>query len=129
MKIHLISLWVLFSSISLGSQQIVVQDNDQAGQGDTRNFGLVANGSVVDLLVDASDSKTVRLAARLFSEDIERVTGQRPKIKNSVKSAASAPPIVTLGASLRLKVLPPVFIMVKVRTTVPLSTSTTPKSV
>ena len=81
---------ILFASSSLDGQQILIQDNSQTGTGGGRNdFGLVAEGSVADLLIDINDSKTVHLAARLFSEDIERVSGQKAKIKKNVKSASS----------------------------------------
>jgi len=64
------------------------QDNTHASTGSTSGFGIVANGSVADILVDANDKNTVRLAARLFSEDIERVTGKKAKVINNVKSAS-----------------------------------------
>ncbi len=79
---------ILFSSISLGSQQIVVQNHAEAGKGGRNDFNLVANGSAADFLVDINDSKTVHLATRLFSEDIERVSGQKAEIKNDVDSAS-----------------------------------------
>ena len=89
MKMRLLSMLILFSSISLGSQQILVQDNSEADEGGRNDFSLVANGSAADLLIDINDSKTVRLAARLFSEDIERVSGRKAEIKKNVKSASS----------------------------------------
>jgi len=81
MKIRLLNMLILLASSSLSGQQILVQDNSQAGKGGRNDFGLVANGSVADLLIDINDSKTVLLATRLFSEDIERVSGQKAKIK------------------------------------------------
>ena len=75
---------ILFASSSLSAQQILVQDT-----GSKNDFGLVVGTSVADLLVDTNDSKTVLLAARLFAEDIERVTRQKAEIKNDVKSASS----------------------------------------
>jgi hypothetical protein len=89
MKIYLLNMLMLFASSSLSGQQILVQDNSEAGKGGRNDFSLVANGSVADLLIDTNDSKTVHLAARLFSEDIERVSGQKAKIKENVKSASS----------------------------------------
>ena len=84
MKIRLLTMVMLFASGSLSAQQILVQDN-----GSKNNFCLVADGSVADLLIDTNDSKTVHLAVRLFSEDIERVSGQKTEIKKNVKSASS----------------------------------------
>ena len=89
MKVRLLYVLILFASSSLGGQQILVQDNSEAGKGGRNDFGLVADGSVADLLIDINDSKTVLLAARLLAEDIERVSGQKAKIKKNVKSASS----------------------------------------
>ncbi len=88
MTLRVLCVFVVFSSISLGSQQMVLQDDDQARQTGRNAFGLVANGTVADLVVDDQDRNTVRLAVRLFSEDIERVAGQIALIKNTVRSAA-----------------------------------------
>jgi len=62
---------------ALGCQQEMVQNDIEAGERGVDGFGLVAGGVVVDLMVDGDDSKTVLLATRLFSEDIERVCGQK----------------------------------------------------
>jgi len=105
MKIGLFVL-VLLSSICVGSQQIVVQDQARKGTGQSRDFRLSANGSVVDIVVDLNDSKTVHLAVRLFSEDIERVTGEKALIEHSVTSASSMCVIVgTLDHSSLIKAL------------------------
>jgi len=106
MKVYLLNVLMLFSSISLAGRQILVLDDFQAGRDAQKNFGLVADGSVADLLVDANDSKTVLLAARLFAEDIERVSGQRAGIKNDVKSASPVCVIIgTTGNSRLIKEL------------------------
>ncbi|NQV35975.1 MAG: glycosyl hydrolase 115 family protein, partial [Phycisphaeraceae bacterium] len=88
MKRCLLSVFVLVSSISLGSQQIVIENPAQAVKGQPNAFSLAAHGAVADLVVDDQDSKTVRLVVRLFSKDIKRVTGQSAGIKNTVKSAS-----------------------------------------
>ncbi len=106
MKMQVLNMLILFSSICLGGQQMLVQDNFEAGKGNRNDFGLVANGSVADLLVDINDSKTVLLAARLLAEDIERVSGQKAEIKKDVKSAASICVIVgTIDNSSMIKEL------------------------
>ena len=66
-----------FVPLSLGAPQLVVQDRLKASKGDGNDFNLVANGSAANLLVDPNDSKTVLLTTRIFSEDIERVSGQK----------------------------------------------------
>ena len=45
-------------------------------KGDKTGFQLSSNISSADIIVDKNDSKAVLLAAKLFSEDIERVTGR-----------------------------------------------------
>ncbi|MCF7956897.1 MAG: glycosyl hydrolase 115 family protein [Phycisphaerae bacterium] len=82
MKIRLLNLFVLLILCASGCQQV---DGGKGGKGD---FGLVAGGRVVDVVVDENDRNTVRLTARLFSEDIERVSGKKAVVKNDVKSAS-----------------------------------------
>jgi len=86
---------MLLSSISLGSQQIVIQDPAQAVRGQGNAFRLVGKGSVADLVVDEQDSKTVRLAVRLFAADIDRVSAQKPTIREQVQAAS--PSCVLIG--------------------------------
>ena len=80
--------FMLLSSVCLGSQQIVFEDPAQVMMGQGNAFSLAASGTVADLVVDDQDRNTVRLAVRLFCEDIKRATGQNADIKNTVKSAA-----------------------------------------
>lgn len=56
--------------------------------GAENGFALAADGSVADLVMDANDSKTVLLATRLFSEDIQRVTGRKATVKNDLNPAS-----------------------------------------
>lgn len=72
MKARLLNVLVLLVFGALGCQQEMVQNDIEAGERGVDGFGLV-----VDLMVDDDDSKTALLAARLFSEDIERVCGQK----------------------------------------------------
>jgi hypothetical protein len=106
MKRCLLCAFMLLSSVGLGGQQIVIEDptQDVGGRGNT--FKLAANGAVADLLVDDQDRNTVRLAVRLFAEDIERVTGQNVSIKNTVKSAGPICVVVgTINHSRPIKAL------------------------
>jgi hypothetical protein len=105
MTLRALCVFALFSSVGLGSQQIVVQD-DHVGQAGRNAFDLVANGAVADLVVDDQDRNTVRLAVRLFADDIERVTGLNAAIRNTVTSAASTCVIVgTLDHSRVIKAM------------------------
>ena len=55
-------------------------------QAEEKQITLASENSVVDILVDGNDNQTVRLSTGLFSEDIERLTGKKPVIKNSAAS-------------------------------------------
>ncbi len=50
------------------------------------DFALFGNSYVADILIDKNDNKTVRLAAELFSEDVERVSGEKQELKFNSKS-------------------------------------------
>ena len=89
MKTRLLSVLLLVSSVSLGSPKMVIEGRGRAVKGQVNAFSLAGNGAVADLVVDDEDRNTVRLAVRLFAEDIERVTGRKAGIKNSLESAAS----------------------------------------
>lgn len=53
------------------------------------DFSLAVQGSSTDIYVDSKDSKTVLLAATLFSGDVERITGLKPKVKSNIGSVSS----------------------------------------
>lgn len=53
------------------------------------NFCLVSDNQSADILVDINDSKTVLLAAKLFSEDLERITGFKAEVKDQIKLLSS----------------------------------------
>jgi hypothetical protein len=90
MKIRLFCVFLMsaFIHLSLGAPQLVVPDPSKTGKDGGNNFNLVANSSAADLLIDSNDSKTVLLATRLFSEDIESVSGQKAQVKKDVKSVS-----------------------------------------
>ena len=56
---------------------------------DGKNFSLVTKHDLATILVDEKDNKTVKLCASLFTDDVERVTGQRPALINDISDAAS----------------------------------------
>jgi len=90
MKICLLNILVLLLTSNIYSQQIIILENSQTVKVNKSDFGLVVDGLVSDLVVDGNDSKTVHLAAKLFAEDIQRVTGQKAKIKQNLKSVSSS---------------------------------------
>ena len=65
--------------------------------GDVR---LVADGKATDVYVDAGDFRVARIAAGLLADDVERVTGERPKVVSDAAGLAGQAVIVgTLGQS------------------------------
>lgn len=86
MKLFLFMVFGLCACVSFGSQPVLIHDTATGGEDD---FCLAAQGSVTDVLVDPQDSRTVHLGARLFSDDIERVTGQKASLKRDLDSVSS----------------------------------------
>ena len=62
----------------LSGQQLVLNGQAAPDQG---NFTLARGSFVADLLLDADDYNTVLLAAGLFADDVERVSGIKPALK------------------------------------------------
>lgn len=85
-----------FAPVSLGGTQRIVTDHAESTKRSENDFNLVTNNSIADILVDPHDSKTVLLAARLFSEDITRVCGKKAPIKES--SLSLSPLCVIVGS-------------------------------
>ncbi|GAI26746.1 unnamed protein product, partial [marine sediment metagenome] len=84
MKKLLLLLIMLLFVMPLTGQQIKLKDRLIAEKGIRKDFSLVSNGSVADILVDSGDSKTVLLVAGFFSDDVERITGRKPDVKNNI---------------------------------------------
>ena len=82
----LLFVLLLFVFLSSIGQTIVLEKNTLLKT--TDDFILCSPNSVADILLDSADSKTVLLAAGLFSDDVERVTGQKPVIKYNARSAS-----------------------------------------
>lgn len=55
----------------------------------SNDFWLAGGNVLAKILVDEGDFRTVKLCARLFSEDVSRVTGMTPELIHSEKDAAS----------------------------------------
>ena len=53
------------------------------------DFCLASQIFAADILVDPDDSNTVLLAAGLFSDDVERITGLKPDVKNHMDAISS----------------------------------------
>jgi hypothetical protein len=55
--------------------------------GQPESFYLAGNSTEINILVDQKDSKTVLLSARLFAEDIERVSNYLPQLVSEKENA------------------------------------------
>ena len=53
------------------------------------DFMLASDHFAAEILVDPDDSNTVLLAAGLFSDDVERITGHKPDVKNHMDAISS----------------------------------------
>ena len=69
-----VCLIALVATVALGIEQIEVTSVPSA-----HTFALVGTG-VADIVIDAEDAEVVEVAADLFAEDVQRVTGQKPKV-------------------------------------------------
>lgn len=83
----------LYTCVSLGAQPALIQSDPTE---DEDGFCLVGRGLVADVLIDPQDSKTVHLGARLFSEDIGRITSQKASLKRDL---ASVSPLCVIAGS------------------------------
>jgi len=74
-----------------GSLEHVIADGREA-----KDFGLVAQGKAADIYIDSKDSKTVLLSAGLFADDVERITGLKPKVLSN--NSSLSPSCVIVGS-------------------------------
>ena len=79
MRRVLLHIVFLLTFQNLCGQQIVL--NKDSVSHAKNDFILAENNFVADILLDSNDSKTVLLAAGLFSDDVERSFGRKPSIK------------------------------------------------
>jgi hypothetical protein len=64
------------------------------------NVSLAGNGTVADEYVDAHDATVTHIAAKLLSDDIERVTGAKPVVKDDAAALGKTAVIIgTIGKS------------------------------
>ncbi len=84
-------LVVLLAPITAWASPVLLLDSDSAGPSPTPAFPLVADGRAAPLVVPADAPEVVKIAARDFAADIERVAGVRPEIIDTPPADASAP--------------------------------------
>ncbi|MBN2842296.1 MAG: glycosyl hydrolase 115 family protein [Sedimentisphaerales bacterium] len=67
---------------------------------DNNSFAIADNGQLCSIYVDSTDHEVCRIAARLLSEDIERVCGLKPALVNDINAVSGNVIIIgTLGHS------------------------------
>jgi hypothetical protein len=79
MRNLLFQILFLFALLNINAQQIDLVNESESGS--MHGFILAEGKFVADILLDSGDNPTVHLAAGLFSDDVERVSGQKPEIK------------------------------------------------
>ncbi len=84
-------LVVLIAPVAAWASPVVLVDSDSAGPAPTPAFPLVAEGRAAPLVVPADAPEVVKIAARDFAADIERVAGVRPEILDTPPADASIP--------------------------------------
>lgn len=91
-KICFAILFIAFSAAAFA--RITCSEKRSSG-----DFPLVDSGTAAGIYVDPRDFKSVRKTAELFADDIERVTGVRPKVEQSAipRAGGAAVIIGTLG--------------------------------
>ena len=86
----------LLFCISAYSAPVKVVNNMKKG-----NFPIAAEGKAANVWIDPNDAEVVAIAARLFCEDVKKVTGILPQVKEIKNDCGKECPIVfgTLGKS------------------------------
>ncbi len=79
----------LFLSITSFGQKAGPLKNIIAEKGTTSDFCMASGGMAADIVVDSKDSRTVLLVAGLFADDVERITGNKPELKNGDNKISS----------------------------------------
>ena len=84
----LLGVWLITVTTSAANDVLNISEKNCS-------FQLAANGKAARICVSAKEPLSVRKVAQLFADDVQRVTGIRPRIQSS-QSAASVV-IATLG--------------------------------
>jgi hypothetical protein len=80
-------IFVVIISCTVEAQQTAFPESILAGDPEASDFHLFTQQHTADILVDEKDIHTVRLVARLFADDVERVTGERPELISNGEEA------------------------------------------
>ncbi|MCB9331957.1 MAG: glycosyl hydrolase 115 family protein [Lewinellaceae bacterium] len=97
-QLRLLAILLLLSQIAVA--QIKVKHSNVS---DGANFELVCASQRTTIYYDPADSKLTARSARLFAEDIQRVTGHKPEIATATKGLSGN--VVILGTVGRNKLI------------------------
>ncbi len=89
MKNIFLTTILLLLVVSVHGQKAQSPNHLIVEKGAEKDFCLASKILAADILVDEKDNNTVLLAARLFSDDIERITGHKPDLKNHGQTISS----------------------------------------
>ncbi|MXN93200.1 glycosyhydrolase [Flavobacterium sp. Sd200] len=89
------TLLILFSLIffKINAQDFVKKDSND------NYFSVVSALETAQVVFDKSDDSLVHIAAKLFANDIEKVTGKKPELSNKIKKNSNIIVIGTLSSS------------------------------
>ena len=79
----------LLSFISVSGQYQTMSELVSDERRPESDFCLFSEREMADIIVDSQDNQTVRLAASLFRDDIERVSSRRPIIREDTGSGSA----------------------------------------
>lgn len=77
----------------------IYAQNNIKETGNNNGFAIVSAGGVTPVIFDKNDDTLVHIAAKLFTDDIERVTGKRAQLSTELKKNSTIIVIGTLSKS------------------------------
>ena len=92
MKNILLALFCLITIKAVAQNAIA----DKPGK---KDFPISTTDTATPIVYDIKDDSLVSIAARLFSDDVERVTGKRPAVQNTIDAGKDIIIIGTLEKS------------------------------
>src|SRR5438094_307976 len=95
---------MMILALALAVSRLSAADLSIGNQASTGAVNLVLGNSAADIYVDMKDLKLTNIAAGLLADDVQRVTGKKPRILNE-----SAHPITVVARAIarRCMSLPP----------------------
>jgi hypothetical protein len=80
-------IFLILISLSINAQNTAFPESILTGKPGSSDFHIITRLHKADIFVDEKDHNTVRLAANLFADDVERITGERPAVISNSQPA------------------------------------------